>query len=196
MSYINNLHISHEVVEGAERAKTLSKAFSSDNRYAYKADAILIGYAPLEPFMPVYLEGLQDGMSGVWVAITVNHVFNVGIPYSLQVHLGTNKTLLSLAKPANAVHVTVVNQTVQPEITPESETLMHFSQKKTGGYYYEYSDLLPIPIENNHFKGSTYDPVADYLTQSSTEPFTTPSIYNLYTPSVNLVKEAKWSRKS
>ena len=194
MSYINNLHISHEVVETAERAKTLSKAFSSDNRYIYKADAILAGYAPLEPFMPVYLEGLQDGMSGIWVVITVNHVFNEGLPYKLNVHLGTNRKLLSLAKPASAVHITVLNDTISPDIVSESEPLMHSFIQKTGDYYFEYSDHLPIPLGENHFTGSTYNPVVDYLTQSSTDPLTTNSIYNLYNPSVHISKDTKWNR--
>jgi len=195
MGYINKLHLSHEVVENAERASALSKAFSSDNRYNYKADAILMGYAPLEPFMPIYLEGLKDRNSGIWVVIAVNHQFDMRFPYSMHVHLGTNDYLLSIPKPSGAVHVTEPNGTMIIDENSQPASLSNIYTEKTGGYYYQETNSLPTPENKLLNKPKLYDPVLDYLSMSSTDnPSNSINTYDVYPPSVPLEKSRQWKR--
>jgi hypothetical protein len=191
MGYINNLHISHEVVESSERAGTLSKAFSSHNRYSYKADAVLIGYAPLEPFMPIYLEGLKDRNSGIWVVITVNHKFDMQFPYSMHVHLGTNDQLLALPKPVGATHITNAGGDIKINEVNQPTSLMNAFKEKKGGHYYQETNNAPTLNNIQTTNPKVYDPVLDYLSTSSEGV----NIYDIYSPTISLPKTRQWKQK-
>jgi len=93
----HSLHITHEVVNDPRKAESIALAKASQSRYKYLANALLVGYPKLEPYDPIYLRGLPDGMDGIWVVISVVHIINSGLPYTMSVHIGSNDALLALS---------------------------------------------------------------------------------------------------
>lgn len=114
---MTRLNISHEVVDTPGKARQIAYAQSNQVKYKYKANALLSGYPNLRPYDPVYLTGLTDGMSGVWVVLSVTHVFNTTLPYTMKVLVGSTDALLALAPPKDAAQM----YEVIPEIPTISE---------------------------------------------------------------------------
>jgi hypothetical protein len=195
MTNKNPLHISHEVIDSDQKAHSLGDAYSSQNRYEYLADAMLIGYATIEPYKAVYFEGLKDNMSGVWVVISVKHIFNKVLPYSLHVRVGTNDELLSMPKPKNATHINFAKDTHLLEIVNDSASLFSKNKEKKGKHYYEKINVHHIPIEPTHAKPRGYDPVKHFLSQSAIDGIGNESLYTTHGPNHYMEPEAVWRKK-
>jgi len=130
----SKLSLTHEVVENAAKANLIAEGYSGGSQYKYKANAVLIGHAPLRPYDPIYLAGLRDNMSGVWVVISVTHVFNDSLKYTMKVHLGSNDMLLSIKykKPIKDVSKTLVKK--YPKILGEQDKLFTIANRDSKQY--------------------------------------------------------------
>lgn len=117
------IHISHEVVEDSLKAKLVASAQGSGTKYKYKATALLAGKTTVRPYDPIFLKGLPDGMAGMWVVISVTHLFNKGLPYSMRVVLGSNERLIATPFPSNEVGLSSSTSTV-PEIISDEQTFI------------------------------------------------------------------------
>ena len=159
----SKLSLTHEVVENSSKAKLISQGYSAGSQYKYKANALLIGYAPLRPYDPIYLKGLRDGMSGVWVVISVTHVFNDSLKYTMRVHLGSNDVLLKIKydKPIKDVSKTIGVH--YPKILDEQDKLFTRSHKDSKKYALHSVDTKNVFSENIVSRPGTKDPVREYI---------------------------------
>lgn len=129
------LSLAHEVVDSPQKAESIAQGHSSTSRYKYKANALLVGFASLRPYDPVYFAGLRDGMSGIWVVISVTHVFNSGLKYTMKVHLGSNDQLLQI-KPKTDIKDTSTHSSVIYPAIPNEYASLHSQQKHDSKKYY------------------------------------------------------------
>lgn len=153
----HGLHITHEVVNDPRKAESIARAKASQSRYKYKANALLIGYPKLEPYDPIYLKGLTDGMEGIWVVISVTHTINKIMPYTMSVHIGSNDELLSL-KPDYFGDILDTRHNIRAVVNsrPDDE-FVNQSIKKTGRHVLRSNEFMITPLSKDkgiHFPSS------------------------------------------
>jgi hypothetical protein len=83
-------HQVHEVATSLTESKQVARDLSENERYPFRAKAILLGDVDVTPYDAIYLDNLPGGMSGYWTVLSVNHIFGQGITYQLEVELGTD----------------------------------------------------------------------------------------------------------
>ena len=139
MNSKKQIHISHEVVEDSLKAKLVASAQGSGVKYKYKATALLAGKTTIRPYDPIFLKGLPDGMEGMWVVISVTHIFNKGLPYSMRVVLGSNERLIATPFPiSNSDPKDAI--TVTPEIISDDQTFIKPIRVKNPVYVLNYNN--------------------------------------------------------
>jgi len=145
----NDLTLVHEVIDSPLKAELIAEAQSSISRYKYVGTALLSGYAPLRPYDPIFLTGLTDYMSGVWIVISVVHGFRKDMPYGLKVIVGSNDYLLSLpVKPTTNLETNTFD--VTPEIFLETDTLLTYRPNKGNGYVLETLSFVNVNHEQSY----------------------------------------------
>ena len=153
----HGLHITHEVVNDPRKAESIARAKASQSRYKYKANALLVGYPKLEPYDPIYLKGLTDGMDGIWVVISVTHTINKGLPYTMSVHIGSNDELLSL-KPDHFGDILDTRHNIRAVVNSRPDDgFINQSIKKTGKHVLKSNEFMITPFSKDkgiHFSSS------------------------------------------
>jgi hypothetical protein len=153
----HSLHITHEVVNDPRKAESIARAKASQSRYKYLANALLLGYPKLEPYDPIYLKGLPDGMDGIWVVISVVHTINKGLPYTMSVHIGSNDQLLSL-KPDAFGDILDTRHHIRAVINSRPDDgFVGKPVKKTGKHVLKSNEFTITPLskeQSTHFSNS------------------------------------------
>jgi hypothetical protein len=195
----NNLTLIHEVIDSPLKAQIVAEAQSSVSRYKYRASALLAGYPPLRPYDPIYLTGLDDGMSGVWVVIEINHQFSIDLAYAMRVVLGSNDDLLSIkSSKATDISEDVVN--VTPQIIYETDSLLTYRESKEKDYIIEEIDY-PKLSNSEDYNSRLYNPLKEYLDLIDSNNFNQNTVqdnnqFNInYMPLLNNQPYARWVRR-
>lgn len=198
MQESNSLHLTHEVINNSAKAYSIAKAKSSQSRYKYKANALLMGYPKLEPYDPIYLHGLTEKMQGMWIVISIVHTINAGLPYTMSVHLGSNDELLAL-KPDNFTDILDTTNKVKAVIEPEPDT--NFSKravKRTGEYVYRTTEFQITPINKEKTLINKTDQFYKFKSANKSTNGELAIIPDLTTHTPNLIKKksvGQWIRE-
>lgn len=84
-------HLPFESATSLSDAKYIASDRSETHRYKYRANAVLSGNTLVKVGQLVYLDKLEQGMSGYWTVLSMTHVFGTGnAKYQLEVTLGTD----------------------------------------------------------------------------------------------------------
>jgi hypothetical protein len=193
-----NLTLVHEVIDNTLNAELLAEAQSSVSRYKYVGNALLAGYAPLRPYDPVYLYGLTDGMSGVWIVISVTHSFGKDLSYAMRAVLGSNDMLLQI-QPEQIVDLDLTTPAKQIPIFHETDTLLTVKPPRSNTYTLQvlnYPSLMGETTYNTDY----YNPVKNYIesidgSAPSIEKFNTSDVatprLNELRPTIKWIKNTK-----
>jgi len=157
----HDLHITHEVVNDPRKAESIAKAKASQSRYRYLANALLLGYPKLEPYDPIYLKGLPDGMEGIWVVISVVHTINKGMPYTMSVHIGSNDELLAL-KPDSFGDILDTRHHIRAVINSDPF-------KKTGNHVLKSNEFTITPLSKDQSTHVSSSQTALYKVANKTD---------------------------
>ena len=85
-------HLPFESATTLSDAKYIATDRAEAYRYKYRATAVLAGNSEVKVGQLIYLDQLQQGMSGYWTVLEATHVFGSGnAAYQLEVLLGTDK---------------------------------------------------------------------------------------------------------
>ena len=85
-------HLPFESATSLSDAKYIASDRAEAFRYKYTATALLVGNAAVKPGTLIYLDNVEQGMSGYWTVLRVDHVFASGNQaYQLNVVLGADK---------------------------------------------------------------------------------------------------------
>ena len=93
-------HQVHEVADSLTNSKQVAQDLSENDRYQFRAKAVLVGDVDVAPYDAVYLDNLPGGMSGYWTVLAVRHIFGSGISYKLEVELGADVLGEAVSDPA------------------------------------------------------------------------------------------------
>lgn len=85
-------HLPFEVATTLSDAKYIAEDIAESYRYKYRASALLAGDANVKVGEVIYLDGLDQNMSGYWTVLEADHIFGSGNrAYQLSVRLGADK---------------------------------------------------------------------------------------------------------
>jgi hypothetical protein len=85
-------HLPFESATSLADAKYIATDRAETYRYKYRGVAVLAGDAGVKVGQLIYLDGLEQGMSGYWTVLRVDHLFGSGnASYQLEVLVGTDK---------------------------------------------------------------------------------------------------------
>jgi hypothetical protein len=110
-------HQTQEVATSLALSKQIANDLAENDRYQYRASAVLMGNVDIEPYDAVYLDHLPGGMSGYWTVLSVRHLFGDSIPYKCEVELGTDQLGMG-PKPTARAYVNVESQLGNPTNPP------------------------------------------------------------------------------
>lgn len=195
----NNLTLVHEVIDSPLKAQLVAEAQSSVSRYKYKATALLVGHPPLRPYDPIYLTGLDDGMSGVWVVIEITHQFAIELPYAMRVLLGSNDALLNM-RPNKDIDISENAIVIKPRITYETDSLLTYRENREKDYTLETIELSKVP-NSEEYNSRRYNPLQEYVTQLDSNLFNQNKVQDVnqltinHTPLITKGLKAKWVRR-
>ena len=119
-SYVDPIFDSYHtrvVAPTAEIAKHEAVAADERNRYAYRAEVVVVGTPNILPGSPLFLDGLGKTYSGYWTALHVEHNILGNKEYTTTVSVGTDSLGLSAQWTDNKT-IYVPSQTIQRVITP------------------------------------------------------------------------------
>lgn len=84
-------HLPFESATSLSDAKYIASDRSETHKYKYRATATLLGNNLVKVGQVVYLDKLEQGMSGYWTVLSIRHIFGSGnTKYQLEVSLGTD----------------------------------------------------------------------------------------------------------
>jgi hypothetical protein len=84
-------HLPFEVAKTVSEAKFIAEDLAEANRYNYRGIALLLGDANVNVGESIYLDNLDQDMSGYWTVIAVSHLFGGGnYTYQMEVLVGTD----------------------------------------------------------------------------------------------------------
>jgi len=84
-------HLPFEVATTISDAKFIAQDLAEANRYNYRGVAILMGDASVSVGESIYLDNLDQNMSGYWTVLEVTHLFGGGsYTYQMEVLVGTD----------------------------------------------------------------------------------------------------------
>jgi hypothetical protein len=85
-------HLPFEVATSLSDAKYIAEDIAESYRYNYRASALLAGDANVKVGEVIYLDGLDQNMSGYWTVLEASHTFGWGNrAYQIEVKLGADK---------------------------------------------------------------------------------------------------------
>jgi len=160
---MNNLHLVHEVVNDSNHAEAIAIAKSSKSRYTHFANALLIGDPDIQPYHPVYLQGLPDNMSGMWVVLSVVHTINLKYHYTMSVRLGSNSELLAKKPPKDVKGSVDIHQITTKLLNEDNSFYKPTANVKRGEYVFKSNEFYPIPRDKVESLRSNYNPLKDYI---------------------------------
>lgn len=195
----NNLTLIHEVIDSPIKAQLVAEAQSSTSRYKHKATALLAGYPPLRPYDPVYLTGLDDGMSGVWIVIEITHQFAIELPYAMRVLFGSNDSLLNL-RTTKDIDISEDTVIVTPQIFYETDSLLTYRENREKDYVLETLEVSKIPNDEN-YNSRRYNPLKEYVNIIDSTIFDQNKVQDTnqltinHTPLITRGPKARWVRR-
>lgn len=84
-------HLPFEVASTISEAKFIAEDLAEANRYNYRATALLLGNPNVSVGESIYLDNLDQNMSGYWTVLAVTHLFGGGsYTYQIEVEIGTD----------------------------------------------------------------------------------------------------------
>ena len=84
-------HLPFEVAKTVSEAKFIAEDLAEANRYNYRAVVLLLGDANVAVGETIYLDNLDQNMSGYWNVISISHLFGGGnYTYQMEVLVGTD----------------------------------------------------------------------------------------------------------
>jgi len=84
-------HLPFEVAKTVSEAKFIAEDLAEANRYNYRGIALLLGDANVNVGESIYLDNLDQDMSGYWTVIAVSHLFGGGnYTYQMEVLVGAD----------------------------------------------------------------------------------------------------------
>lgn len=84
-------HLPFEVATTISEAKFIAQDLAEANRYNYRAVALLMGDANVNVGESIYLDNLDQNMSGYWTVLSISHLFGGGTyTYQMEVEIGTD----------------------------------------------------------------------------------------------------------
>jgi hypothetical protein len=84
-------HLPFEVATTISDAKFIAQDLAEANRYNYRGIALLMGNANVNVGESIYLDNLDQNMSGYWTVLAVTHLFGGGsYTYQMEVLVGTD----------------------------------------------------------------------------------------------------------
>jgi hypothetical protein len=84
-------HLPFEVATTISEAKFIAQDLAEANRYNYRGTALLLGNPNVSVGESIYLDNLDQNMSGYWTVIAVTHLFGGGsYTYQMEVLVGTD----------------------------------------------------------------------------------------------------------
>jgi hypothetical protein len=84
-------HLPFEVAKTVSEAKFIAEDLAEANRYNYRGVALLLGDANVNVGESIYLDNLDQDMSGYWTVIAVSHLFGGGnYTYQMEVLVGAD----------------------------------------------------------------------------------------------------------
>jgi len=193
---MDNLYLSHEVVGSGSHAESIATANSSITRYTHFANALLIGDIDIQPHRPIYLTGLPDNMSGMWVVLAARHTINLRLHYTITVRLGTNAELLKLDPPKDAKTIDL-NEITTKLINQDNSFISHAKNTKTTEYEFKSNEFYMV----NKVKADTLapknNPVKDYIDYNSlTSTNYMELVHGTYSPHFETKSyDARWVKK-
>jgi hypothetical protein len=178
-------HLPFESATSLSDAKYIASDRSETHRYKYRAAAVLSGNNLVKVGQIIYLDKLEQGMSGYWTVLSAKHVFGTGnAKYQLEVVLGTD----------------VVGDTSEEFATPEiRDFAAEFSEQSL--------DVTPSILEDYSFgvNNGKIESAANYASSARTVApdyaAPTPTVYekDIYkneTPNFSKIKRTtKWAAK-
>ncbi len=159
---MDNLHLSHEVVKDSAHAESIATANSSTTRYTHFANALLIGNIDIQPHRPIYLTGLPDNMSGMWVVLAARHTINLRLHYTITVRLGTNAEILKMAPPKDAA-VIDLNEITTKLINQDNSFASHAKNKKYSDYEFKSNEFYMAKKTKAETLPPKSNPVKDFI---------------------------------
>jgi hypothetical protein len=85
-------HFPFEVAVSSAEAKLIADDMAENLKYLYRGRALLAGDANVKVGETIYLDNLEQGMSGYWVVLEVSHLFGSGNKnYQMEIILGSDK---------------------------------------------------------------------------------------------------------
>jgi hypothetical protein len=190
---MDNLHLVHEVIKDSSHAESVATASSSASRYTHFADAVLIGNPDIQPHRPVYLTGLPDNMSGMWVVISAKHVINHTYHYTILVKLGTNPTLLA-QKPSEDSEYIDINEITTRLVNQSNSFINPTINKKHTSYKFKSNEFYMAQKTNAVKFPPNYNPVKNFINSNSlTSTNYMETVHGTYRPHFEPTSyEAKW----
>jgi hypothetical protein len=178
-------HLPFESATSLSDAKYIASDRSETHRYKYRAAAVLSGNNLVKVGQIIYLDKLEQGMSGYWTVLSAKHVFGTGnAKYQLEVVLGTD----------------VVGDTSEEFAVPEiRDFAAEFSEQSL--------DVTPSVLEDYSFgvNNGKIESAANYASSARTVApnyaAPTPTVYekDIYkneTPNFSKIKRTtKWAAK-
>jgi hypothetical protein len=178
-------HLPFESATSLSDAKYIASDRSETHRYKYRAAAVLSGNNLVKVGQIIYLDKMEQGMSGYWTVLSAKHVFGTGnAKYQLEVVLGTD----------------VVGDTSEEFATPEiRDFAAEFSEQSL--------DVTPSILEDYSFgvNNGKIESAANYASSARTVSpnyaAPTPTVYekDIYkneTPNFSKIKRTtKWAAK-
>jgi hypothetical protein len=84
-------HLPFEVAKTVSEAKFIAEDLAEANRYNYRGVALLMGDANVNVGESIYLDNLDQNMSGYWTVIAISHLFGSGnYTYQMEVLVGAD----------------------------------------------------------------------------------------------------------
>lgn len=84
-------HLPFEVAKTVSEAKFIAEDLAEAARYNYRATVTLAGDADVSVGETIYLDNLDQGMSGYWTVLSVQHLFGSGnVAYQIKALVGTD----------------------------------------------------------------------------------------------------------
>jgi hypothetical protein len=84
-------HLPFEVASTISEAKFIAEDLAEANRYNYRGTALLLGNPDVSVGESIYLDNLDQNMSGYWTVLAVTHLFGGGsYTYQMEVEVGTD----------------------------------------------------------------------------------------------------------
>lgn len=118
-------HQVHETAETLTESRHIAANISDAERYPFRARVTLIGNALVKPYMPIYLDGLPNGMTGYWTVLEVTHRLESPLRYWMSVVVGTDEKALSLPAPVTSIPQRDVAQELSGNaLSPGADTVL------------------------------------------------------------------------